>query len=275
MQFIDGCTLADAIQGLRRRRQQGLAGAGRRRPPETDHGLRRQPTARHAAARRRRRRPGNRRCPRREPPRPRLLPARGAAGHPGRGGAGPRPPVGHRPSRRQAGQPAAGRARPSVGHRLRPGPHSDGEASLTMTGDLVGTLRYMSPEQALAKRVPIDHRTDVYSLGATLYELLTLQPAFAGKDRQELLRQIAFEEPKPPRRIDEGRSRRSWRSSSSRRWRRTRRIATARPRSWRTTCGASWTTSRSGRERPTCCNGCGSWRGGTGRLSGRRRCACW
>ncbi len=76
-----------------------------------------------------------------------------------------------------------------------------GEASLTMTGDLLGTLRYMSPEQALAKRVPIDHRTDVYSLGATLYELLTLRPAFEGKDRQEVLRQIAFEEPKPLRRI--------------------------------------------------------------------------
>jgi serine/threonine protein kinase len=76
------------------------------------------------------------------------------------------------------------------------------EASLTATGDLVGTLRYMSPEQALAKRVPIDHRTDVYSLGATLYELLTLRPAFGGTDRQELLRQIAFEEPVPPRRLD-------------------------------------------------------------------------
>jgi serine/threonine protein kinase/Flp pilus assembly protein TadD len=79
-----------------------------------------------------------------------------------------------------------------------------GEASLTMTGDLVGTLRYMSPEQALAKRVVIDHRTDVYSLGATLYELLTLRPAFDGKDRQELLRQIAFEEPPQPRRLDRG-----------------------------------------------------------------------
>jgi tetratricopeptide (TPR) repeat protein len=76
------------------------------------------------------------------------------------------------------------------------------EASLTMTGDLVGTLRYMSPEQALAKRVVIDHRTDVYSLGATLYELLTLRPAFQGRDRQELLRQIAFEEPVRPRRLE-------------------------------------------------------------------------
>src|SRR2546428_1635814 len=70
-----------------------------------------------------------------------------------------------------------------------------------MTGDLLGTLRYMSPEQALGKRIPIDHRTDVYSLGATLYELLTLQPAFDGKDRQELLRQVAFDEPSLPRKV--------------------------------------------------------------------------
>jgi tetratricopeptide (TPR) repeat protein len=80
--------------------------------------------------------------------------------------------------------------------------HCQSQAGLTLTGDLVGTLRYMSPEQALAKRVPVDHRTDVYSLGATLYEFLTLRPAFAGKDRQELLRQIAFEEPVRPRRLD-------------------------------------------------------------------------
>ncbi|HZU39166.1 MAG TPA: serine/threonine-protein kinase [Gemmataceae bacterium] len=76
------------------------------------------------------------------------------------------------------------------------------DTRLTRTGDLLGTLRYMSPEQALAKRVPIDHHTDIYSLGATLYELLTLQPLYSGQDRQELLRQIAFDEPKPLRKWD-------------------------------------------------------------------------
>jgi len=86
------------------------------------------------------------------------------------------------------------------------------EASITMTGDLVGTLRYMSPEQALAKRVIVDHRTDIYSLGVTLYELLTLEPIYAGSARQELLRQIAFDEPRP-RALTTARYPRSWKLS--------------------------------------------------------------
>jgi serine/threonine protein kinase/Flp pilus assembly protein TadD len=76
------------------------------------------------------------------------------------------------------------------------------DTKLTLSGDLVGTLRYMSPEQALAQRVVVDHRTDVYSLGATLYELLALQPAYLGTDRQQLLRQIAFEEPRALRKVN-------------------------------------------------------------------------
>ncbi|MFO0964595.1 MAG: protein kinase [Gemmataceae bacterium] len=64
------------------------------------------------------------------------------------------------------------------------------ESDLTMSGDLLGTLRYMSPEQALAKHDLVDHRSDVYSLGATLYELLTLRPAAEGKDRQEIIQHI-------------------------------------------------------------------------------------
>src|SRR5262249_33952865 len=50
----------------------------------------------------------------------------------------------------------------------------------------------------------IDHRTDVYSLGATLYELLTLRPIFDGADRQSLLHQILHEEPRSLRSIDPG-----------------------------------------------------------------------
>ena len=77
-----------------------------------------------------------------------------------------------------------------------------GNHGLTLSGDILGTLRYMSPEQALARRVVIDGRTDVYSLGVTLYELLTLQPAFDGKDRAEILRKIASDEPTPLRKLN-------------------------------------------------------------------------
>ena len=73
---------------------------------------------------------------------------------------------------------------------------------LTRTGDPMGTLRYMSPEQASGNRVTLDHRTDIYSLGATLYELLVLQPAFQSDNYRKLLNEVAEKEPAPPETVD-------------------------------------------------------------------------
>ena len=69
------------------------------------------------------------------------------------------------------------------------------DANITMSGDVLGTLRYMSPEQAQGSNAIVDQRTDVYSLGATMYELLALRPAFEGAERGPLLRRILEEAP--------------------------------------------------------------------------------
>lgn len=75
------------------------------------------------------------------------------------------------------------------------------EQTLSMSNELVGTLRYMAPEQAIGVGA-VDHRADVYALGATLYELLTLQPTFTTEDRLQLLHQIANIEPVLPKNVD-------------------------------------------------------------------------
>jgi WD40 repeat protein len=72
-------------------------------------------------------------------------------------------------------------------------------ADLTHTGDIVGTVRYMAPERFQGIS---DARSDLYSLGLTLYELLTLRPAFTATDRNRLLEQVRHEEPPRPRKLN-------------------------------------------------------------------------
>ena len=76
------------------------------------------------------------------------------------------------------------------------------QPGMTMTGEFVGTPAYMSPEQITAGRTPLDQRTDIYSLGATLYELLTLHPPFTGERRDQVLAQILHKEPRAPRKLN-------------------------------------------------------------------------
>src|SRR5262249_26637273 len=75
---------------------------------------------------------------------------------------------------------------------------SDSE-DLTHTGDIVGTVRYMAPERFGGSG---DVRSDLYALGLTLYELLTLRPAFPEADRNKLLQQVMHDEPPRPRKLN-------------------------------------------------------------------------
>jgi tRNA A-37 threonylcarbamoyl transferase component Bud32 len=73
------------------------------------------------------------------------------------------------------------------------------EEGLTQSGDILGTLRYMAPERFRGEG---DARVDVYALGLTLYELITLRPGFDSTDRLKLIEQIKTEDPERPRAID-------------------------------------------------------------------------
>src|SRR5690242_8163956 len=71
----------------------------------------------------------------------------------------------------------------------------------TVQGQTLGTPAYMAPEQAAGRPDLIDRRTDVYGLGAILYEILTGRPPFTGSGTAEVLRKVREEEPVPPRQL--------------------------------------------------------------------------
>jgi outer membrane protein assembly factor BamB/predicted Ser/Thr protein kinase len=73
---------------------------------------------------------------------------------------------------------------------------------LTVTGQVMGTPRYMSPEQASGNTAQADQRSDIFSLGATLYEMLTGKPTFESDNVIEILRKICTEEPVPPHKLN-------------------------------------------------------------------------
>ncbi len=76
---------------------------------------------------------------------------------------------------------------------------AEGTAELTGPGDLLGTLRYMAPERFQGRADP---RSDVFSLGLTLYEMATLRPAFAAAGRAQLIERMLHTEPPRPRQLD-------------------------------------------------------------------------
>jgi serine/threonine-protein kinase len=81
-------------------------------------------------------------------------------------------------------------------------PSTTSGSTATAVGQVLGTPGYMAPEQAAGRVDRIDARTDVYGLGALLYEILTGQPPFRGSDVQDLLRRVREEEPPRPRRLN-------------------------------------------------------------------------
>ncbi len=76
---------------------------------------------------------------------------------------------------------------------------AEGTEELTHTGDIVGTIRFMAPERFEGKSLP---QSDVYGLGLTLYELLTLRPAFDDTNKGRLIDRVLHEPPRPPCKLD-------------------------------------------------------------------------
>jgi hypothetical protein len=80
----------------------------------------------------------------------------------------------------------------------------ESDASVTGSGVTLGTPQYMPPEQAEGLLSRVDERSDVYSLGATLYEMLTFKPPFEGENSIQVIKKITLENPRPPRKVSSG-----------------------------------------------------------------------
>ena len=75
------------------------------------------------------------------------------------------------------------------------------ESAISKTGDCAGTDFYMSPEQVAAKRIGIDHRTDIFSLGVIMYEMLCLRRPFDGDTSQQVAEKIVTQDPVDPTKV--------------------------------------------------------------------------